>query len=68
MKDTKTIQECYNLVNDYFHGNTRKIWHWFQYKNPALGGVSALDMIKSGRSKKLLAFIKGHNGDLNNGI
>jgi len=59
MKDTKTIQKCYDLVNQYFQGNARKVWLWFQYTNPALGHVTPLDMIKVGRATKLLKFIKG---------
>lgn len=56
--DKKTIAECERLVKEYFGGNVNKTLIWFKIKNPMLGGMAPLDMIKMGRAKKLLEMIK----------
>ena len=50
-------QICYDKVLQYFNGDTTKTWTWFKTPNPALGMVSPLDMMRVGRTKKLLSFI-----------
>lgn len=44
-------------VLDYFKGDTRKAWVWFGTPNPHLGGHKPVDMIRKGRTQKLMAFI-----------
>ena len=51
-------QEIFDLMKAYFHGDTFKTFAWMKANNPALGGVSPLWMMKVGRSKKLLKFVK----------
>ena len=46
-----------NLVASYFK-NIDRTMLWFQTPNPLLGNISPADMIKMGRSKKLLQFIQ----------
>jgi hypothetical protein len=46
-------------VLDFFRGDHRKAWVWFNEANSLLGGQKPIDMIRKGRSKKLMAFIDG---------
>lgn len=55
MKEISVICE---LVAEYFKGDAIKTSLWFQIKNPALGDVSPRDMIRYGRYKKLLKYIR----------
>ena len=57
MRNTKLVQECYDLVNDYFKGSRTKTFIWFKAVNPSLGGLSPLEMIHKGRVEKLHKFI-----------
>jgi hypothetical protein len=41
----------------YFNGDTAKTWAWFKTPLPALDNLSPLEMIKIGRTVKLLKFI-----------
>ena len=50
-------QIYFDKVKKYFGGDTEKTWAWFKARNPSLGGVSPLDMIKVGREKKLMLVI-----------
>lgn len=45
-------------VYEYFDQNFEKTLDWFVTRNPMLGGVSPYEMLKRGRSEKLLQFIK----------
>lgn len=54
----KKSQECYDLIKEYFKGNSRKAIAWFHEINPSLGGIRPIEMINNGRSAKLLMFIK----------
>lgn len=45
-----------NLVASFFN-NADKTMLWFKIANPLLGGVSPRDMIRLGRSKRLMKFI-----------
>lgn len=46
-----------NLVGNFFK-DKEKTTLWFHIPNPLLGNVSPRDMIRLGRSKKLLKFIQ----------
>lgn len=46
-----------NLVAQFFEGDPVKTELWFKTSNPLLGNISPRDMIRSGRSQKLLKFI-----------
>lgn len=46
-----------NFVAQHFGGNPEKTVFWFKISNPLLGDVTPRDMIRFGRSKKLLNFI-----------
>jgi hypothetical protein len=52
------ITEVTKIVNNYFKGNDEKTILWFKTKNPLLGGIAPIEMIKNGRSKKLLSFVE----------
>lgn len=41
-----------------FFKDQEKVYLWFNTKNPLLGGIKPLDMIRQGRSEKLLKFIQ----------
>lgn len=45
------------LVNKHFEDDYKTNF-WFVTKNPLLGGVKPIDMLKLGRGKKLLEFIE----------
>jgi Protein of unknown function (DUF2384) len=51
-------RKCYELIHKFFNGDKQKIMDWFSAPNPALGFLIPLQMVKSGRSPKLLSFIK----------
>jgi len=46
-----------NHVAGHFDGDLNKTAFWFTTKNPFLGNISPRDMIRTGRSYKLLKFI-----------
>ncbi len=46
-----------NLVGSFFKDQKRTII-WFQTSNPSLGNISPKEMIRRGRSQKLLSFIQ----------
>lgn len=50
-------QEYFNKMKNYFNGDVKKTYTWFETCNPALGFFKPLDMIKLGRSEKLKLFI-----------
>lgn len=47
----------FNLVAQFFDGDPIKTELWFKTTNPMLGDISPRDMIRYGRSQKLLKFI-----------
>ena len=47
----------FNLVAQFFKGDAVKTALWFKTVNPMLGDISPRDMIRFGRSQKLLKFI-----------
>ena len=51
-------QECYDLVKEFFRDDSRKAIDWFHEINSSLGGIRPIEMIKNGRSDKLLKFIR----------
>lgn len=51
-------QCCYNKMLYYFNGDTEKTWNWFKSPNACLGNVSPIDMIRTGRTNKLLKYIE----------
>lgn len=51
-------QECYDLIKGYFKDDPKKAIHWFHDINSSLGGIRPIQMIHTGRSAKLLMFIK----------
>lgn len=50
-------QAYFNKVKNYFNGDAAKAWLWFRTRNPGLGSVSPLEMIKAGKVVKLQQFI-----------
>jgi hypothetical protein len=50
-------QAYFNKVKRYFNDDAAKAWLWFKTRNPALGSVSPLEMIKAGKVAKLQLFI-----------
>jgi hypothetical protein len=50
-------QLAFDLVNEFFK-DENKTKMWFATKNPLLGGFKPNDMIKLGRTKKLVQFIE----------
>ena len=59
----KKAQEAFDLIRGYFKGNTRKSIDWFHEPNPCLGGIKPIEMIRNGRSDKLLMFIRSQLED-----
>lgn len=53
------LNDCVEFVRDFFQGDDEKMLLWFDADNIALGGVSPIWMIKSGRKEKLIKFIEG---------
>lgn len=50
-------QSYFDKIKEYFQGDTRKTWLWFNSRNHSLGGVSPMDMLRNGRGDKLKKFI-----------
>lgn len=50
-------QIYWDKVKNFFNGDAGKTWTWFQTRNPSLGSISPLEMIKLGRVEKLKLFI-----------
>ncbi|HXK00714.1 MAG TPA: hypothetical protein VNF93_02370 [Buchnera sp. (in: enterobacteria)] len=50
----------FEMIKEYFNGNINKTFTWFTTPNSYLGGLSPLNMMKNGRTDKLLKFIKAH--------
>lgn len=46
-----------NLVAEFFEGDTKKTALWFTLPNPSLGNIAPRDMIRFGRSKRLMKFV-----------
>lgn len=51
-------QKCYDLVKEYFKGDSKKTIEWFHEFNPLLGYIRPIEMINNRRSDKLLKFIE----------
>jgi hypothetical protein len=47
-----------SMVREFFDGDHEKALLWMDIPNPLLGNVAPGDMIRMGRGKKLLKFIK----------
>ena len=52
------INVAFGLVKKFFGGDFDKAFKWWFSSNPSLGGISADDMCKLGREKKLLKWVK----------
>ncbi len=50
-------QLYFDKIKRYFDEDSAKAWHWFTTRNPSLGGISPLDMIRAGKVEKLKQFI-----------
>ena len=46
-----------NLVAQFFEGDAKKTVLWFTLPNPSLGNIAPRDMIRFGRSKRLMQFV-----------
>lgn len=56
-RDLKAFGQVYALVAGFF-GSRSKTAAWFQSANPLLGGVCPMEMVLSGRARRLLRFVK----------
>lgn len=54
---SKELIEIIILVNNFFD-NYEQTYLWMKTDNPLLGGVSPMDMVENGKSKRLLEFVK----------
>jgi hypothetical protein len=54
----KDVRKAVKLIHRFFKGDKTKVALWFTTTNPGLGNVAPLEMIRVGRIKKLLDFIK----------
>lgn len=62
----KEIAIICSLVAEYFDGDPIKTALWFKTPNPMIGDITPRDMIRLGRSNKLIRFImeaKAENGE-----
>lgn len=51
-------QRCYDLVKEFFKGDSKKTIQWFHEFNSGLGYSRPIEMINNRRSDKLLKFIE----------
>jgi len=52
------VRKCFELVLDFFKDEPYKAIYWFTLENPGLGMIRPIDLMESGRTHKLLAFIE----------
>jgi hypothetical protein len=52
------IKEIVGLLAEFFENDDTKIITWLNMRNYGLGDISPASLIKVGRSKKVLQFIK----------
>lgn len=50
--------EAYDLLMTIFRNEQEKVYQWLRGKNPNLGDISPIKLIKMGRGHKVLQFIK----------
>ncbi len=53
-----TLKHVFKELASFFKDDYEKTLLWFYVKNPALGGVKPIEMIKNGRTDKLCKFIE----------
>ena len=46
-----------NLVAEFFEGDAQKTALWFALPNPSLGNIAPRDMIRFGRTRRLMKFV-----------
>lgn len=54
----RIADECYRLVEEFFHGDVEKTKLWFETPNYLLGYVRPSEMIILGRAERLLQMIQ----------
>lgn len=58
MNELQMIHECFDLIYNHFEKDPEKTIRWFETENPIFGYTSAHDLIKAGRVKKVLQYVK----------
>jgi hypothetical protein len=56
--ETERQRKIADLLLGFFKNDEEKVRAWYKTENPMLGGTAPIDMIRQGRSEKLLKFIK----------
>jgi hypothetical protein len=60
LNENQRIQkECLEFVSRFFNWEIEKIIWWWSTKNPHLGEVSPLELVKMGKAQKVYSFIVG---------
>lgn len=57
-EQSRLAAEAFTLVDKAFRGNKRDVFSWFETANPNLSGDVPLNLIKSGKIRKLLKFLQ----------
>jgi len=57
-EQSKLAAEAFTLVDKAFRGNKRDVFSWFETPNTHLSGDVPLNLIKSGKIRKLLTFLR----------
>lgn len=55
---TVTYTQAFSEILEFFNGDKDKAIAWYTVKNPALGDISPYEMIKIGKGRKLMQFIR----------
>ncbi len=54
LRDNVSYQDVINILDDIFKGDKDKILSFYLTKQPIFGGISPYEMIKLGKSAKLM--------------
>ena len=49
--------DYFTRVKNYFNGDDKRTWDWFQCRNPSLGMFSPLNMLKLGKDREVKTLI-----------
>lgn len=53
-----SYEHVLKMIIEFFEGDKDKAFYWYAKKNPALNNLSPFEMVKNGKGKNLITFMK----------